>query len=168
MVFFPENHRVPPNEYRQATDLTQVLAKQRGASLQVDSIEDIGTFYERYYGESAPLGEDLQAMRGRAEFAKLADEFEMISSRTRDVFVPYDEASRMSLEELRNVGFLTRELRQKLQRSIVGLQPYEVDKARGVLAELRPGSGIWIAVEGAYSQTKGLKFQLEVEDLVVD
>jgi CRISPR-associated endonuclease/helicase Cas3 len=170
IVFLPEDDRVPPNEYRIATDLTNTLAMEalrKGSSLQVDSADAIGAFFERYYGEGADLGEKLQAMRQKAEFASLANEFEMINSRTRDVFVPYGEETLYWLDELRTVGRLTGELRHKLQRSVVGLQPYEVEKARGVLYELRPGSEVWLAVEGSYSETKGLKFQLDEEDLLL-
>jgi CRISPR-associated endonuclease/helicase Cas3 len=171
VVFLPEDPRVPPNEYKLATELTATLAREalaRGKGPQVDSMEAIHSFFERYYGEGADLGEKLQTMRERAEFAKLANDFEMINSRTRDVFVPYGEEALQWLDELRTIGFLTAELRKKLQRNVVGLQPYEFDKARGVLAELRQGSEIWIAVEGSYSDTKGLKFQLEDEDLLFD
>jgi len=171
VVFLPEDARVPPNEYKLATELTATLAKEAlrsGSSLQVDSAVAIQSFFERYYGEGADLGEELQKMRMTAKFATLADNFEMINSRTRDVFVSYGEETLHWLDELRTVGRLTGELRQKLQRSVVGLQPYEVEKARGVLYELRPGSEVWLAVEGAYSMTKGLKFQLDAADLVVD
>lgn len=170
VVFLPEDERLPPNEYKQATDLTATLARAaliRGASVQVTSTAAIDGFFERYYGEGADLGEHLQEMRRKAEFSTLAENFEMISSRTRDVFVPYGSEVLAWLDELRGIGRLTKELRGKLQRYVVGLQPYEFDKARGVLSELRPGSEIWIAVEGSYSQTKGLKFQLELEDTIV-
>jgi CRISPR-associated endonuclease/helicase Cas3 len=170
VVFLPEDDRVPPNEYKEATDLTRALARNallQGTSLQVDSAEAIQHYFERYYGDGVDLGDNLQTMRTRAEFATLADGFEMISTRTRDVFVPYGEQTRKWLEELRSVGLLTGELRRKLQRYVVGLQPYEFDRAHGVLTEIRPGSEIWIAVEGAYSETKGLKFELKAEDLVV-
>lgn len=169
VVFLPEDDRVPPNEYKQATGLTRALVQNallQGTSLQVDSSEAILHFFERYYGEGANLGDALQAMRSRAEFATLAENFEMISNRTRDVFVPYGEGQKW-IEELRNIGRLTRELRRKLQRYVVGLQPYEFEKARGVLAEVRPESEIWIAVERSYSETTGLKFELGAEDLYV-
>ncbi len=170
VVFLPEDSRTPPNDYKLATQLTLTMAREallRGAALQVDSAEAIQSFFERYYGEGADLGEALQEMRTNAKFATLADNFEMISSRTRDVFVPYGKYTLNWLEELRTIGCLTGELRRKLQRSAVGLQPYEFDKARGVLSEVRPGSEIWIAVEGSYSHIKGLKFQLEDEDLIL-
>ena len=169
VVFVPEDNRLPPNEYKHATHLTDSLARKAllsGASLQVDSAVALQEYFERYYSE-ADLGMNLQEMRKKIQFATLAESFEMISNRTRDVFVPYGEEAQAAIEELRSIGRLTRELRPKLQRYVVGLQPYEFEKARGVLAEIRPGSEIWIAVERAYSEIKGLKFELAPEDLFI-
>ncbi len=168
VVFLPEDNRLPPNEYKQATGLTDSLARKAlldGASLQVDSAAALQEYFERYYSEGADLGMNLQEMRAKIQFATLAENFEMISNRTRDVFIPYGEEAQIAIEELRSIGRLTRELRRKLQRYVVGLQPYEFEKARGVLAEVRPGTEIWVAVERAYSEIKGLKFELAPEDL---
>jgi hypothetical protein len=169
VVFLPVDDRVPPNDYKEATDRTNALAREaihQGSSPQVDSAEMIQRYFERYYGEGTDLGNELQEMRTKAEFSTLAEKFEMISNRTRDVFVPYGEHARRSLEELRNIGRLTGDLRRKLQHYVVGLHPYEFEKARGVLSEIRPGAEIWVAVEKAYTEEKGLKFELSPEDLV--
>lgn len=172
VVFLPEDHRLPPNEYKEATGLTASLAKGAllgGDGLQVDSAGAIEKYFQRYYGEGADLGEDLQKLRTMEknfQFATLAENFEMISHRTRDVFMPYDEQACAAIEELRTIGRLTRVLRRKLQRYVVGLYPIEFEKARGVIAEVRAGSEIWVAGERAYSQIKGLKFDWAAEDLI--
>ena len=180
MVFLPEDPKVPPNEYKEATEKTKSLVleslKEKGNSgLQVDSVEVMDRYFERYYGEGADLGEGLQKYREKEsnfKFATLADEFEMISSRTKDVFVPYGEGKRW-IEELRDRKHLTRELRRKLQRYVVGLSPWEFQKAQDVLIKVEPAgktgqsdSDIWISVEAAYSDTKGLKFELEAIDFI--
>jgi CRISPR-associated endonuclease/helicase Cas3 len=168
IVFLPKDHRLPPNEYKEATGKTEALA--RTLRPQVDSAEAIETYFERYYGEGGDLGETLQELRtpgGRFKFATLAQDFEMISSRTRDVFVPYDEAARSAIEELRTLKKLTRELRHRLQRYVVGLYPNEFQKARGVLEQIGEEGEVWVAVEKAYSPTKGLRFQLEPQDYIV-
>lgn len=170
IVFRSEDDKTPPNEYKEATDLTSSLAKatlQRGESLQTDSIEKINRYWNRYYGEGGDQGADLQELRHKNDFRTLADKFEMISDRTRDIFVPYDDSSREAIEELRRIGTLTRALRHKLQRYTVGLRPYEVERALGVLEEIRPDSGIWVLVEKAYTKTKGMKFELDAADRIV-
>ncbi|HET6842579.1 MAG TPA: CRISPR-associated helicase Cas3' [Candidatus Angelobacter sp.] len=164
IVFIPEDRRLPPNEYKEATGKTEVIARE--SAPQTDSANAIQRYFERYYGEAAELGDKLQRLRTLEEgyqFATLADEFEMISSRTRDIFVPYDDQARAAIEELRQSRRLTRELRMRLQRYVVGLYPNEFSKARGALEEILPGEEVWVAVEQAYAQNKGLCFQIAAE-----
>jgi CRISPR-associated endonuclease/helicase Cas3 len=167
IVFRSPDEKTPPNEYREATDITRVMAKnalQRGQPLQTDSTEQMTRYWNRYFTEGDDLGTPLQKLRLEAKFATLADKFEMISNRTLDVFVPYDDAGRSAIQELRETGLLNKLMRAKLQRYTVGLRPYELEKARGVLEEIRKDSGIWVAVERAYTERKGLKLELSAED----
>lgn len=165
VVFLPEDNRLPPHEYKEATGRTETLARdalKRGEAIQVDSGTALLAYYERYYGESCPeeLGQRLQAMReigkanNRGQFATLAGEFEMISNRTLDVFAPDDDEARAAIEELRGIGRLTAALRRRLQRHVIGLYPQEFQRAHGVLEELRPGGNIWIAT--SYDKKLGL------------
>jgi CRISPR-associated endonuclease/helicase Cas3 len=129
IVFRPEGERTPPNEYREATDITASMARAallRGEPIQPDSLEQMERYWNRYYGEGDDQGAPLQAYRLEGRFATLAREFEMISNRTLDVFVPYDDESRAAIDELRSIGQITRELRHKLQRYVVGLRPGEL------------------------------------------
>ena len=126
VVFLPEDHKLPPNEYKEAAGITEAIAKQEledGKSVQVDSAEANGLYFERYYGGSGTdLGKSLLDMRHQLSFASLAQEFEMISSRTRDVFVPDDLEAQKAIEGLRSAGEITPGLRRALQRHIVGLR----------------------------------------------
>ena len=155
VVFKPVDHRMPPNEYEHAAGTTEALAA--GRSIQPDDLEAMANFFERYYGE-ADLGTSLLELRNRFKFASLADQFEMISSRTQDVFVPYGEG-RIFIDELYAIGQLTGELRRKLQRYRIGLQPWEFKEAqRAGVCELRPASNVWIAGDTLYDLQKGLRF----------
>jgi CRISPR-associated endonuclease/helicase Cas3 len=153
IVFKPIDHRMPPNEYQHATGITEALAASR--PIQPDDLEIMAAFFERYYGE-ADLGSHLQKMRLEAKFATLADEFELISSRTQDVFVPFGEG-RALIDELYAARQLTASLRKRMQRYVVGLLPWEFQRARGlILTELTPDSNVWIATDAAYDTEKGL------------
>ena len=171
VVFLPEDNRMPPHEYAQAAAITESLARQdleRGKSIQVDSAEAMASYFERYYGESGvDLGAELVQLREDKSFATLAEKFEMISSRTRDVFVADDDEARAAISQLYASGQLTVELRRALQRHTVGLNPSEFQKARGVLCELTPGSEIWIAVDPAYDEQLGLVFEVGAESYIV-
>ncbi|MBV9763560.1 MAG: CRISPR-associated helicase Cas3' [Acidobacteriaceae bacterium] len=155
VVFKPVDHRTPPNEYAHATGVTESLAATR--SIQPDDLDAMANFFERYYGE-ADLGSKFVEWRKNAKFASIAAEFEMISSRTQDVFVPYG-SGRTLIDELYRVGQLTADLRRRLQRYVVGLHPWEFQEAResGALSELRPESNVWIAGDLAYHREKGLQ-----------
>ncbi len=167
IVFLPEDNGMPPHEYKEAAGVTQSLAGER--DIQVDNAEAIQAYFERYYNPGDPnmLGSQLNELRGQLKFASLAEQFEYINTRAKDVFVPDDDEARMALDELRRIGQLTWELRLKLQRHTVGLNPTEFSKAHGVLTELRPGSDIWIAVDQAYDENLGLIFAPRLESFVV-
>jgi CRISPR-associated endonuclease/helicase Cas3 len=174
VVFLPEDHKLPPNEYKEAAGITEAIAKDEiegGGSVQVDSAEAAQRYFERYYGEGSPddLGQKLVELRRKESFATLANEFEMISTRTRDVFVPDDEQARKAIEELRSSGELTLALRSRLQRHIVGLSPYEFEKASGVVDQIPMATGdeSWAAVDHAYDERLGLIFEPGVEKLVL-
>lgn len=173
IVFSPEDNRMPPHEYKEAAAITEFLAQQAlldGGSIQVDSADYMQAYFARYYnpGDTRTLGSALSGLRHELKFAELAEQFEYINSRTKDVFVPDDLEARAALEQLRRIGQLTGPLRRKLQRHVVGLNPTEFNKARNnVIAELRPESDIWIAVDQAYIDQLGLLFELPVENLVL-
>jgi CRISPR-associated endonuclease/helicase Cas3 len=171
VVFLPEDHKMPLHEYAEAAHITEAMAKQAlesGDSIQVDSAKAMTDYFERYYGVSGvDLGKKLVDMRHDKAFATLAEKFEMISSRARDVFVPDDDEAREAIRQLYAIGQLTLELRHALQRHAVGLNPGEFQKARGVLCELTPGSEIWIAADPAYDDELGLVCEVRAESLVL-
>jgi CRISPR-associated endonuclease/helicase Cas3 len=162
VVFLPEDHKLPPNEYKEAARITEAIAKDEiegGGSVQVDSAEAIQQYFERYYGEiGTDLGQKLMEHRQHERFATLAQEFEMISSRTRDVFVPDDDEARTAIGRLRFLGEIAPGLRRTLQRHVVGLSPSEFEKAKGVVEAVPSTSGdeIWVAVDHAYDERLGL------------
>lgn len=173
VVFLPEENKMPPNEYKEAAGITEAIAKQEledGKSVQVDSADAIQLYFERYYGGSGTdLGEKLVEDRQHERFATLAKEFEMISNRTRDVFVPDDEDAQKAIEQLRYLKELTPSLRRALQRHIVGLSPSEFEKARDVVQQVPTATGdeIWIAVDQAYDAQLGLIFNPGPEQMIL-
>jgi CRISPR-associated endonuclease/helicase Cas3 len=183
IVFLPEENKMPPNEYKEAAGITEAIAKQaheQGEEIQVDSAKAMHAYFERYYCgvDDKTLGKELVEDRQQENFATLADKFEMISSRTRDVFVlddPKDKDTCSALEQLRDLqhfisdgGKVLHTLRTKLQRHTVGLSPSEFERARNVLERvtLFNGEEIWIANEKAYDKKLGLTFEIKVGDCI--
>lgn len=178
VVFLPEDHRMPPNEYAEAAGITSQLVGQAiedGETVQVDS-SHMRSFFDRYYNVSLDsLGSHLDRHRHPVnsfpfdlKFATLAKEFEMISNRTRDVFVPDDEVGKAAIDELRRGYCLTSDLRRRLQRHTVSLNPSEFEKARFLLSEVVSGSELWIACDGSYDDQVGLLFELPAEVLIAE
>jgi len=164
IVFLPKDRRLPPNDYENATGITYTAAKRH--SIQPDDLNRMAEFYERYYNEGADLGATFQSMRKKAEFKTLASEFEMISSRTQDVLIPYGEGQHL-IDTLRPIGILTAELRSKLQRFTVGLYPWEFEVARNsVLSAIGSGGNLWEASKAAYDSETGLRTSLNPEQLI--
>lgn len=164
IVFLPEDGRLPPNEYENATGIT--AAASQGRSIQPDDLNAMAEFYERYYNEGADLGAKFQSMRKNAEFKTLASQFDMISSRAQDVLVPYGEG-RQWIDKLRAIGILTAELRSKLQRFTVGLYPWEFEVARrSVLSPIGSSGNLWEVSTAAYDAEVGLRTSLDPAELV--
>jgi len=181
VVFLPEDERMPPNEYAEAAAKTRDIAQdalEQGKSVQVDSADAMGEFFERYYGQVKDkyLGSELIEMRKERQFATLAREFEMISSRTKDIFVLDNAEAIAAIDslrtELQRIGSfnpkLRRDLFRFLQRHVVGLNPSEFSKAHDVIEELAKGSEVWVAVQQAYSDQLGLIFSPPLESFIVD
>jgi hypothetical protein len=126
----------------------------------------MSNFFGRMYGEGADLGAKYLGYRSEGRFAKLAEEFELISSRTRNLLVPFQEGKSLILE-LKRVKVLTRDLRRRLQRYTIGLHPWEFTRARGVaIAEVSADSELWYAVDTAYEDNIGLRLSFQPEQLV--
>lgn len=155
VVFKPINHRTPPNEYKNATDLTESLARTQ--NIQPSDLDAMTRFFDDYY-TSADTGSKFVDMRAQCQFKTLAQQFEMISSRTQDVYVPFGEGKKL-IDALHRVGQLTPDLRRALHRFTVGLYPWELLNAKMAIYRLRPDSEVWVAADTAYNSEVGLQLE---------
>lgn len=166
-VFRTEDGKTPPHEYKEATEITSAMANS--APLSIDDPATMQRYFHKYYGEasSSSLGLELEAGRDEARFRYVADEFRMISDFSQDVFVPWDDESRLLIQRLDAIGTLTTELRHKLQRYVVGLSPNEFLKAkRGAVRQVRDAD-LWVCADGFYQQDLGIVIQPDAASMVV-
>lgn len=164
VVFVPVDNRMPPNEYESAAGFTETLAKT--CNIQPDDIQSMADFFEAYY-TTGDLGAAYVKLREEGKFRTLAHGFEMISSRTRDIYVPYGEG-RTLIDQLMERGQLDADLRRALQRYTVGLYPWEFGSAKSsALYQLREDSEIWIAGDNSYSPDFGLKVSQSPDGVVL-
>lgn len=164
VVFLTEDGKTPPHSYKTATGITQAIAGTQ--DVQPDDLYAMELFFERYY-TGTEIGEDMLELRKKLDFERLADTFEMINSRAKNVFVPYGEGAER-IEQLRATGFLDVRLLRSLQQYTVGLQPWEFERAQQrVVYEIIQGSDLWACSPTAYDEQKGLLFEQSPEKLVV-
>lgn len=154
IVFQSEDGKTPPHDYAEATKITESLARE--SDVQPNDLAAVEKYFERYYSDPDGLarGEPLSQMRIDKElkFKTLAEQFEMINSRTKDVFVPYG-AGKALIERLLTSHYLDYELMKDMRRFTVGLQPWEFEEARRkVIYETRSGSDLWVCGDLAYEQ----------------
>jgi len=167
VVFRTEDGKTPPHEYKEATDITRNMAKR--APLSIDDPAVMHLYFHKYYGEAdaLSLGAGLEAKRDDVKFRDVAEEFEMISDYTQDVFVCRDEKSRAAIAELDAIGTMTSELRRKLQRYVVGLNPSEFLQARrGAVRQIRD-TDCWVCVDGFYTDDLGIVIAPAAASMVI-
>lgn len=166
-VFCTEDGKTPPHEYREATDITANMAG--AAPLSIHDPVVMARYFNRYYGEasSSSLGAELEKARDEANFQYVADEFRMISDYTQDVFVPWDDQSRVLIQKLDAIGMLTAELRHKLQRYVVGLSPGEFLRAKRAAVRQVRDSGLWVCVDGMYKDDLGIVIEPDAASMVI-
>jgi CRISPR-associated endonuclease/helicase Cas3 len=167
VVFQSEDRGIPPEDYAAATGITESLAMEW--DIQTDNLEMMQRYFEGYYSVAGDkgLGKALADMRAddKLQFEQLANAFEFINSRTKDVFVSYGEATQLLLDLKHPDQLKDWRLLRKLQRYSVGLQPSEFEEARRsrTIYEAFPGSDVWVSGEGQYDSTgRGLLQKLYV------
>jgi len=157
-VFLPEDNKMPPAEYKEATGIMRAVAALE-PDLQTDNLRALDRFFERYYREG-DMGREFLEWCAESKFKTISENFEMISSLQRDVFVPYENGKEL-IDLLHAQKFLDARLRRQLQPYSVGLQPYEFNAVRQRLNQVSEQE-IWTASESSYSSEMGLQFQDEL------
>jgi len=93
-VFLPEEEKYPDGTYRQATDATRILLKQRVPADVTDSLEPavFMHYYSQLYDLQKPQNkkEELREAVRRRDFAEVANLYRVIAQDAINVLVPYD------------------------------------------------------------------------------
>jgi CRISPR-associated endonuclease/helicase Cas3 len=170
VVFKSEDGKTPPNEYHEATAVTEVLARER--DIQNDDLTAMQSYFERYYGDAddKTRGKPLADLRDddQLAFATLAEQFEMISSRTKDVFVAYGSNGTALIDELQSAFLLGGGLLRRLQRYSVGLLPWDFEAfvRKGLILAHPRIEGIWTASTTAYDAGRGLREEHDLSKFI--
>jgi CRISPR-associated endonuclease/helicase Cas3 len=165
-VFLSEDGNTPPHEYREATDITSAMAKS--SPLSIHDPATMTRYFNRYYGDASAnsLGAELEHARDEARFRDVAEQFQMIADYKQDVFVPWDDESRILIGKLDAIGVVTAELRHKLQRYVVGLSPSEFLQAKRAAIRQVRDTDVWICVDGMYKDDLGIIIEPDAASMV--
>jgi CRISPR-associated endonuclease/helicase Cas3 len=182
VVFRPSldkpGNEYPTKEYERGAEITQELLEE--AILRGQPGPDIfdPRTYERYFAILvARLDTDeknIESFRTRLDFPAVATRYKLIDDMTEQVIVPFscdgnkeNSPARALVEEVRSVGYLTMEIRRKLQPYLVNLWPQEFQCARfkkpQLVEEVAEGWWEWI---GRYDSRCGLMFEIDVLPVV--
>jgi len=140
-VFLPEDDALPPGGgYRQATDMTRMLLRERGAGkMDIDSPDLFEEYYRKLYSLVRPeekLPKLTETIR-RQDFAAVAKLYRLIGEDTINVLVPWSQA----LDEYHRLADMAR--REGLNaRWMRDAQPYAVSVYRP-----RNDHPIWTCLE---------------------
>ncbi len=153
VVFRTEDGKLPPDAYKQATEITDQLLAARG-SLDIHDPTIFNAYFDILYGSRELDARQIQALRHGLSFPLVSERFRIIDERSHPVLVPYGDGKDL-IEELRRTGRPTRELTRALQRYLVGLPPWEWTRGlgQGLIREVVPGTAEFI---GTYDERLGV------------
>ena len=140
-VFVPEDYAVPSGSYEQATAMTRVLLRQRGAdNMDINDPALFDEYYHRLYDLARPQEKrpDLTQAIRRQDFADVARLYRLIDENTINILVPYKrkEYDRL-VEAVRATGLVAGWI-HRAQPYVVGLyRPKDADPVWTCLERVR-------------------------------
>lgn len=159
IIFTPEDNRLPPGFYRNATGLTNILLSQ----ITDEQLATDHRLFERYFSQlyqTADLdAKAIQEMRLCFKFRSVSRDARVIKEDTRPVIVPYGRMSEI-VADIQSNGrerFSKHDLR-RLQRYMVNLQnrDFLVLQGLGQLKELFPNWEMYTLAAGFYDNRFGV------------
>jgi CRISPR-associated endonuclease/helicase Cas3 len=146
IVFVPENGHTPKGSYLVGTDTARKLLKDGKADLHDPALYQ--AYFREYYSYPNRDHHDIQKLRKRFNYPKVAQTFRMIEDDSTPVIVRYQPAAAAVenlLDKLRNSTHLRRDDLRALQPYTVNLLKHEIKKAQqhDLVVEVIPGVWEW-------------------------
>ena len=161
IVFKPEEHTLPRGVYKSAAGLAETLLNQNA---DLEAIETFQRYFRTLYQTLVNRdAHDIQTLRERFDYPKVAEEFKMIPSDTVPVVIRDYEPSKVAAVLARGISRL----------SMRDLQPYLVNVYQDKLNQLEQNGlvrlitlGLWEWM-GTYHPKLGMLEQFNAERTVV-
>lgn len=137
VVFIPEERAYPDRGYEQATDVTAILFRERGAgNMDINDTSIFTEYYRRLYKVSRPESQnkELYDAINIQDFKRVSELYRLIDQDTINVVVPHDLDIYQELSELARENGLSREWIAKARLHSIGLfRPKRGDIAESYL-----------------------------------
>lgn len=171
IVFQPTEARMPPGEYRNATDTAHSILAEQQWDLNQPAV--FQTYFQRLYQSiDSSMGESIQKSRQSLEFASVAEQFKLIKDDSVSLIVRYTAGEHIKivdqlLSELNTQWGSTKAILRRLQPYMVNVRRFYISEyqRQGLIRELMPGLYEWL---GQYDNLTGLISKtIAPEDLVL-
>ncbi|OGT88769.1 MAG: hypothetical protein A2514_15150 [Gammaproteobacteria bacterium RIFOXYD12_FULL_61_37] len=163
IVFRPEDNKLPPGEYRTASDITATLLAQVEADTLATDHELFGRYFDGLHQLVPTDQKNIQCEREKLHFRKVAELAKVIDNDTQAVIVPYGKGCSI-IEEIRTRPVVkgqprfSRDDLRKLQRYMVNLHSRDFQKLvmHKAISQLLPNLEIHVLAEGWYHPNLGI------------
>ncbi|MBT9547578.1 MAG: CRISPR-associated helicase Cas3' [Candidatus Sericytochromatia bacterium] len=164
-IFEPAEGKIPPGEYRTATDNARSFLRQSKWDLNLPDI--FVHYFQAVYQTVDTDGKRIQQMRQSFDYPEVADLFRMIDDDTVPVIVKYDEYVKILLNELQKPWVFPKKILRQLQPYILNIRHNELKKYKQESMVREVTSGVWEWL-GKYDYLCGLQSEMmDPEDLVI-
>ena len=161
MIFEPIDGKTPDGEYGKAVQTTRRLLQEADLDLHNPSIfEDY--FQSLYQIEKRDLY-DIQDLRQKHNYQKVAEKFRLINDDTMPVVIRYNDDASSVLADISRRGLWSSD-RRKLQPYIVNLPRYQFQKST-TRTELVSNLWVW---DGVYDPIRGIPMGHDPSDGLYD
>lgn len=146
---------MPGGLYKRAADVTELMLKARGGSIDIHAPASFTEYFVRLYNSSDLDKRKVGDARRALDFPEVARQFKLIDDTTTGVLVPYGEGSRWLTLLLGGEQFGRGQLRE-MQPFMVSLYEGELRKGLASGAVTIEGDAAIHVFRGDYSETLGL------------
>jgi CRISPR-associated endonuclease/helicase Cas3 len=161
VVLYPEDGKVPPDEYKIGTQITRDLMRSGADPLAAETLE---IYYDKLIHATSDKLDNLHIQREREllNFRTVAERYRVIADETVPVLVRYAHFDPMQ-KGIPDEPIRRRALLREWQPYTVSLRTRELDRCGDLIEERDGGVRVW---HGPYDPVFGLSVSTETEALI--
>lgn len=150
VIFRPREGRVPPGAYKKAFERSEIMLRQ---DVDLHHPDIFRTYFGSLYRSCSTDENDVQGLRRKLDYPKVACNSRLIDDDAIPVIVEYDEEAKKLVERIRRAGFLRRGDQRRLQPYVVGLKKWEFEENEWLTDPIVDDVNLWT---GKYDELRGV------------